>query len=45
AQMAALPFDTWMRLIIWMAIGMFIYFFYGKKRSKVLLDQANQTGE
>ena len=43
AQMAALPLDTWLRLIIWMAIGMFIYFFYGKRRSKVLLNQTNKT--
>jgi APA family basic amino acid/polyamine antiporter len=28
AQMVALPFDTWMRLVIWMAIGMCIYYFY-----------------
>jgi APA family basic amino acid/polyamine antiporter len=45
AQMAALPFDTWMRLIIWMAIGMFIYFFYGKKKSHVLRNQNNQSGK
>lgn len=43
AQMAALPLDTWMRLIIWMALGMFIYFFYGRRRSKVLLNQTNQS--
>jgi basic amino acid/polyamine antiporter, APA family len=43
AQMAALPFDTWMRLIIWMAIGMFIYFFYGKKKSHVLRNQNNKS--
>ena len=43
AQMAALPLDTWLRLIIWMAIGMFIYFFYGKRRSKVMLNQTNQS--
>jgi APA family basic amino acid/polyamine antiporter len=35
AQMAALPFGTWMRLLGWMATGFLIYFFYGKKHSKV----------
>ncbi len=33
--MASLPIDTWWRLIIWLAIGMFIYFGYGQKHSKV----------
>lgn len=35
AQMLALPFDTWLRLIIWMALGFAIYFFYGRHRSVV----------
>lgn len=35
AQMIALPFDTWMRLVIWMALGFVIYFLYSKKHSKL----------
>ena len=34
-QMASLPLDTWLRLIIWMVIGFCIYFFYGVKHSKI----------
>jgi basic amino acid/polyamine antiporter, APA family len=33
--MIALPWRTWERLIIWFVIGMFIYFLYGVRRSKL----------
>jgi APA family basic amino acid/polyamine antiporter len=33
AQTILLPADTWMRLLIWMALGVLVYFFYGKKHS------------
>jgi basic amino acid/polyamine antiporter, APA family len=33
--MSYLPLDTWLRLFIWMALGVVIYFLYGKKNSKI----------
>ena len=34
-MMANLAFDTWLRLIIWMALGIAIYFLYGRRHSKL----------
>ena len=34
-MMASLPFDTWLRLVVWLVIGMIIYFTYGRHHSKV----------
>ncbi len=34
-MMVFLPLDTWIRLVIWMAIGLIVYFSYGKSHSKL----------
>lgn len=36
--MAALPGSTWLRLIVWLAVGMIIYFAYGRTHSRVQKD-------
>ena len=35
AQMASLPRTTWVRLIVWLVMGMVVYFAYGRGRSRV----------
>ncbi|WP_316831399.1 amino acid permease [Pedobacter aquatilis] len=36
-MMAFLPWETWIRLGVWLVIGLAIYFWYGKKNSKLNL--------
>ncbi|MBP8849487.1 MAG: amino acid permease [Breznakibacter sp.] len=35
SQMFSLPFDTWARLVLWMIIGIIIYFAYSYRRSNL----------
>jgi APA family basic amino acid/polyamine antiporter len=34
AQMAALPVATWVRLFVWLALGLVVYLGYGRRRSR-----------
>jgi APA family basic amino acid/polyamine antiporter len=34
-MMVALPGDTWLRLLVWLLIGMAVYFGYGRRHSRV----------
>ncbi|RNL51431.1 amino acid permease [Pedobacter jejuensis] len=42
-MMAFLPWETWLRLGVWLFIGLAIYYWYGKKHSK--LNGLNSTQE
>jgi len=33
--MCSLPLDTWIRLAIWLVIGLSIYFGYGQRHSRL----------
>jgi APA family basic amino acid/polyamine antiporter len=33
AQMVGLPLATWIRLVVWLAIGMAVYFTYGRRHA------------
>jgi len=40
-MMISLPSDTWIRLIVWLAIGFLIYFLYGKAHSRVAANESS----
>jgi APA family basic amino acid/polyamine antiporter len=41
-QMLGLPRDTWIRLFVWMAIGLVIYFSYSRRQSVLRIAQRKQ---
>ncbi len=43
--MNSLPLDTWIRLIVWMSIGLVIYFAYSYTHSKIGIDQDRSGDE
>src|SRR5436853_5320504 len=44
-MMYGLPPDTWIRLIVWMLIGLVIYFTYGMRHSRIGNEPAAAAGD
>lgn len=43
--MFSLPADNWLRLLVWLAIGMLIYFFYGRHHSVMATHTLHQAAK
>jgi APA family basic amino acid/polyamine antiporter len=43
--MVSLPARTWVRFVIWLAIGLVIYLFYGRKRSRLALGEGSASAD
>ncbi|MEV0634134.1 amino acid permease [Streptomyces sp. NPDC050619] len=43
--MLNLPTETWLRFAIWMAIGFFVYFLYGRSHSRLGLQEETTVGQ
>jgi len=44
-MMYGLPADTWIRLIVWMVLGLIIYFTYGIRNSRIGRRDATEMGD
>jgi APA family basic amino acid/polyamine antiporter len=44
-MMLFLPWDTWLRLVVWLAIGLAIYFSYGHRQSELGRELAAAEGD
>jgi APA family basic amino acid/polyamine antiporter len=42
-MMVSLPWETWLRLAVWLGLGLLIYFGYGQKHSKLRLAAAGEA--
>jgi basic amino acid/polyamine antiporter, APA family len=44
-MMALLPKDTWIRLLVWLLLGLVLYFVYGRRRSRLGQEQAAASSQ
>jgi APA family basic amino acid/polyamine antiporter len=42
ALMASLAVDTWIRFVVWLAVGLVVYFSYGRRNSRLARSDAAQ---